>query len=112
MSAQTISDVFAPVEALYKAKVMEDTWGHLAPKKNKTYRGRIVYAIGCFGNGPLNPTPLVCEFKNLESSPWFFSVMNDFIGSQKSESGCVYEFKGAFRNYEFRGTITLIKNFN
>jgi len=77
MSAQTFMEAFAPAEAVYKAQVMENTWGHLAPKKDVTYRGRIVYAVGCFGNDPLNPTPLVCEFKNLDSSPWFFNAMND-----------------------------------
>jgi hypothetical protein len=107
-----MSDVFAGIEAVYKAKVMGDTWGHLAPKKNTTYRGRIVCAVGCFGNDHLNPTPLICEFNNLESSPWFFNAMGDFIGSQKFESGCVYEFKGTFRNYVFKGTIALVKNFN
>lgn len=53
----------------YKAEVMAHTWGHLAPKKNKAYRGHIVFAIGCFGSDHLNPTALACEFSDLDSSP-------------------------------------------
>jgi hypothetical protein len=112
MSAQTIADVFVPVEAKYKAEVMANTFGHLAPKKNRTYKGRVVYAVGCFGNDDLNPTTLVCDFKGLDSSPWFYNTLMEFIGKQKFEPGCAFEFKGTFRNYEFKGTITMINNFN
>lgn len=104
MSHQCIADAFAPVEADYKAKVQAATWGHLAPVKGKTYEGRIVYAIGCFGDDPLNPIALVCDFDGLDSSPWFFDAMAEFIGSGKNKVGCVYEFTGTFRNYR-SGTI-------
>jgi len=112
MSAQTIHDAFCEVDARYKAAVMADTWGHLAPKKNKTYKGRIVYAVGCFGNDSLNPTALFCEFSGLDSSPWFFEAMADFISKQENEEGCVYEFVGTFRNYEFKGRIKTLLNAN
>jgi hypothetical protein len=107
MSAQTISEVFAPIEARYRAEVMADTWGHLAPKRNKTYKGHIVFAVGCFGDDPLNPTVLSCDFKGLDDSPWFFDAMADFIGEDENRGseGNVYRFDGVFRNYEFSGTI-------
>ena len=111
MSAQTIHNAFAPAEARYKSAVMEATWGHLAPKMNRTYSGKIVYAVGCFGNDPLNPTPLVCEFEDLDSSPWFFDAMTEFIASQESKPGGVYEFRGMFRNFEFKGQIVQIWSF-
>lgn len=98
-------DAFIPAEIQYRNAVLADTWGHLAPKKNKTYPGRIVYAVGCFGDDPLNPTAIVCEFDGLDSSPWFFEAMTDFIGAQEGEPGFVYEFTGTFRNYEFKGHI-------
>jgi hypothetical protein len=107
MSAQTMADAFAPVEAQYRADMRVHTWGHLAPKKNKTYRGFIVFAVGCFGDDPLNPTALACEFKGLDDSPWFFDAMADFIGDLKTKEGCVYRFDGTFNNYEFNGAITL-----
>jgi len=111
MSSQTISDAFAPEEARFKAQIMDMTWGHLAPKRNKLYRGHIVFAVGCFGDGSLNPVALSCEFKGLDSSPWFFDAMSEFIsqyGGEDNEGG-VFRFEGAFKNYEFTGTIRRLK---
>lgn len=118
MSAQTIADVFAPAEASYREDVRRATWGHLTPKKNKTYRGRVVYALGCFGSGELNPTVLHCDFGDLESSPWFYDALHEFLDSISWEPGqefrprkghgdvgCVYEWTGTFRNYKFRGAV-------
>lgn len=105
MSSQTIADAFAPAEVRYKALVMESTWGHLAPKRNKKYRGHIVFAIGCFGSDHLNPTALRCELEGLASSPWFFDAMSDFLQSLETEAGGVYRFDGEFRNYEFSGKV-------
>ena len=111
MNSQTIQDAFAPYEAKYHAEVLDDAWGHLAPKRNKTYTGRIVYAVGCFGDDPLNPTMLVCDFDGLDSSPWFFDALNQFIQSMDNELGSVYEFKGTFRNYKLNGCTTLLQQY-
>lgn len=105
MSAQTIAEAFAPWEAEYKVRVMADTWGHLAPKRNKTYTGHVIFAVGCFGSDHLNPTALECEFKDLDSSPWFFDALCDFMGDIETETGGVYRFDGTFRNYQFKGTV-------
>lgn len=115
MSHQCIADAFAEVEARFKEEVMEDTWGHLAPLKNRVYRGRVVYAVGCFGTP--NPNIIVSEFKTcdgkeLDGSPWFYNSIHDFINTLPHEAGCVYEFKGTFRNYQYNGTVKLIKDFN
>jgi hypothetical protein len=104
MSNQTMADAFAPAEARYRAEVMEHTWGHLAPQKNKTYRGHVIFALGCFGSDYLNPTVLVCELGNLGSSPWFFDALIEFLQSLGGTAGGVYRFDGAFRNYKFKGT--------
>src|SRR5215831_8690940 len=112
MSAQTIAEAFAPVMAEHKARVMADTWGHLAPKKNIAYRGEIVFAVGIFGSDELNPTALQCDFSStdgeLDSSPWFFDAMADFLSSLKCAAGGVYRFTGTFRNYKFTGKITCV----
>lgn len=115
MSAQTIYEAFAPAEARYKEAVMFDTWGHLAPKKNQAYKGRIVYAVGCFGSDNLNPTAIVFDFGELDSSPWFFEKMAEFLSDQKEnlrKEGCVYEFTGSFRNYQFKGRTRLLLDCN
>lgn len=105
MSAQTIREAYAPIEAEYHAQIQRETFGHLAPKKNKTYSGVLIFAVGCFGNDHLNPTALECEFEGLSSSPWFFDSVDDFMRNHKGEVGCVYRFEGNFRNYVFRGQI-------
>ncbi len=107
MSAQSMADAFAPVEALYRARVIESTWGHLAPLKNKTYSGHMVFALGCFGSDALNPTVLECEI-GLDSSPWFYDAMIDFLSSLGGDEGGVYRWDGTFRNYEFKGTVRRI----
>jgi hypothetical protein len=48
-------DAMQPAIDAQKERVMQATWGHLAPKKNQTYHGRIVYAVGCFSGDRVNP---------------------------------------------------------
>lgn len=116
---------FAPAEAAFREVVMQETWGHLAPKKNKTYEGRIVYAMGCYDSGELNPTVLVADFAGLSDSPWFYNALGDLLDelSWKPERaypprkghgkvGCVYEWTGTFRNYKFEGTVRLLTDTN
>lgn len=111
MSHQCIADAMAPWEAHYKEKVMQATWGHLAPKKNKTYKGRVVFAVGCFGSDDHNPMPISSEFEELSSSPWFYDALMEFlrdIPKDQRESGNVYEWVGTFRNYAMDGTIKCV----
>lgn len=111
MSHQCIADAFAPAEAHYKELVIQETWGHLAPKKNKTYKGKVVYAVGCFGNDNLNPIPIRSEFMGLDSSPWFYDALNEFLQDlpeEQRKEGCVYEWLGTFRNYKLSGIIKLV----
>lgn len=98
-------DAFAPVTAHNRQQVMRATWGHLAPSKGRKYHGHIVFAIGCFGSDHLNPTVLECELKGLDSSPWFYDAVQEFLASQETEEGGVYRFDGYFRNYELVGSI-------
>ena len=114
MSHQCLADAFAPAEAKYQEQVMQSTWGHLAPEKNKTYRGFIIFAIGYYDD--LNPMPLNVRFKGLNDSPWFYEALTEFIGKpqwntsrKKFKSGGVYRFDGTFNNYKFRGRIWRVK---
>lgn len=123
--ANYMAEVFAPIEARYHAQVIQATWGHLAPVKNRIYRGHVVFAVGCFGDDGLNPTAIESEFTNskgeeLESSPWFYDALTDLLGSfvgieyplpgfpsddKPAKAGGVYRWEGTFRNYEFKGTL-------
>ena len=97
------------IEADNRAQVMRETWGHLAPRKNKAYQGHIVMALGCYDSGYLNPTPIECAFAGLDDSPWFYDHLNDFlqnlVAEANLEEGGVYRWEGTFRNYEFKGTV-------
>jgi hypothetical protein len=108
----SLEDAFKPIEAYYQHQALAEAWGHLAPKRNKIYRGRIVYVVGCFGNDHLNPTVMACELGDLESSPWFYDALIEFLQQQQTEVGYVYEFVGTFRNYVFQGKIRAVYNAN
>jgi hypothetical protein len=105
MSAQTLAEAFAPAEAAHRRAVMAETWGHLAPRKHRTYRGHIVFAFGCFGSDALNPTCLDWEFKGLNSSPWFFEALDEWLQNygKSKRAGQVWRWEGIFRNYKFHG---------
>lgn len=104
MSAQTIHDSFLPVERRYREAVLRETWGHLAPEKNKSYPGRIVFSFGVYDCGNLNPVVLVCDFGELDGGPWFYNALINFLDQYTpGETGVVYEWTGTFRNYKFKG---------
>lgn len=102
------TDAFAPVETANRQTVLADTWGHLAPVRNKSYLGRLVFAFGVYDSGELNPTILVCEFGSdddvLDGGPWFYDAVHAFLGQYTpGEPGRIYEWTGTFRNYRFAG---------
>lgn len=115
MSAYTMDQVWAPIEASQRQAVLKNTWGHLAPRKHRAYAGRIVYAVGCFGDDDLTPTVIACDFNGLDSSPWFFDAMARFLSDQQIKNrtpGCVWEWRGRFRNYVFTGEIRQLLDTN
>ena len=64
------TDAFIPHEARYQAAVMQNTWGHLAPKPGRAYIGHVVFAYGAYGD----IVPIRCEFDGLDDSPWFLTT--------------------------------------
>lgn len=110
---------FAKHEALYKAQVMEGTWGHLAPKQGRVYRGHIIFCVGCFGD------LVVVDFefrsargKELDSSPWLYDDLHGFIGDCCSDKTCddgnLYRFDGTYsqsrddEQYLFSGDVHVV----
>lgn len=99
---------FAPVVAANREIAYQATWGHLAPRKHKAYRGHVIFAFGCFGSDYLNPTILACEI-GLDGSPWFFDALIEFCEQfGGDENGGLYRWDGTFKNYEFKGTVQRI----
>lgn len=96
------TDAFAPIEKENKRIVMENTWGHLAPQKNKTYLGFITFCWA--SDGTL--CPIDYDFDGLEGSPWLYDAIIDFIKENAKEQGKVYRFDGTIKNYKFKGEVT------
>lgn len=82
-------------------------WGQQQLRKNRIYKGYIVFAWSAFG-GDL--VVLDADFKGLPDSPWLFDAIHEFAFQDMSDlkEGAVYRFDGTFRNYEFNGTRTVI----
>ncbi len=110
MSHHCFEEAFAPAEAAYKIEIQKLTWGHLAPAKNKTYRGFILFANSAYDG----PVLLDSDFKGLKDSPWLYNAMIGFMCDYltgrivENKYGRVYRFDGALRNYEFKGTVALV----
>lgn len=78
-------------------------------RRQKIKAGRIVYAIGAYGNEPHNPTILINTF-NVPDSPWVYNMLCEFLqaqaGTETGEVGRVYIFDGTFAKTRFEGFIT------
>lgn len=91
-------------DAMYAVKV--DTWGHLAPEKNKKYPIQLTAAVGYFSDSYLNPILLTCSEDGPWHGPWFYDSINEFLSEsigEEDNSGKVFSFVGHWRNYRFIG---------
>lgn len=92
-------EAYAPALSAYKADVIQNTWGHLAPQKNTTYRGRMMVSKSGYGNA--DGKIIDMEWKALGDSPWLFDFVNDWIWENREtmkEDG-IYLMECTFRNY-------------
>lgn len=105
-----ITDAYAERKAI---DVYKDTWGHLAPNKNMRYKARIVFAIGCYESGYLNPTPICVEIEDLHDSPWLYEDVIDYLHTiGEMPEGTIWEFDGYYENRIFEGNLSLLLNTN
>ncbi len=74
---------------------IQDTWGHLAPKQGRSYKGYMIWAYGGWGDIIL----LEAAFKNLDDSPWLFDAMQEYIGENLSSEG-IYKWEGCFEKVD------------
>ena len=80
-----------------REQVYAETWGCLAPKKNVTYKGWIIFSKSNFYS---RNNPIVdFEFKGLGSSPWLFQKLEEYIFDLDLPKGVVYKMNITFRNY-------------
>jgi hypothetical protein len=101
--------VYAVIPAFAESKqlVMQDTWGHLAPEKNKSYKGSILFCKSAFGGG--NTSLIDFNFAFLDSSPWLYDFIEEHIQNiSNSEDGGIYQINCTIRNYRLYGKPTLL----
>ena len=101
-----IVDAFADRK---RRDVLRETWGHLAPKPNRPYQGWMIFAHTAHGDC----LPIDYDFQRLDSSPWLFEAIMDFINEHTDEEG-IYRWEGIFKmdrqgNCTWRGLVTRIK---
>ncbi len=96
----TLADAFATHEAIEHARVLHDTWGHLAPQAATRYSGWIVFANGAYGDSGVL---IDAAFEGLDDSPWLYDDMIRFIEQHPGEPGNVYRWDGSYTKYKNGG---------
>jgi len=93
-----------------QAEVMEDTWGHLKPKKEITYTGWIQVALSCYGDLII----IDWFFDGLEASPWqfdeFWANIYKWQDDEKPRVG-VWQFEGTYERPHLKGVWKKCKAF-
>jgi hypothetical protein len=79
----------------------QDTWGHLAPKPRRVYKGTILIAEAeCSGQGR---TIFRDDFPGLDHSPWFYNAMCEYVSNLEGlQDGQVYRWTGTYRFFKGR----------
>lgn len=72
--------------------VMDETWGHLAPKQENVYQGHILFAHGCFGDIVI----IAYSFEGLDDSPWLYDDLCSFVNDNVKDQGHVFLWKGTY----------------
>ena len=84
--------------------IFNDTWGHYAPKKNMSYKGKVRFVMTDHSSYGCQPIILQYEFPNLEG-PYIhdvlFSAVCDWYKKEEFITGVIYERTLTFRNYRF-----------
>lgn len=101
----SLDEAFAPVEERYRAQVMADTWGHLAPQQGREYPGTVLFAHSIYGGD--GSTVINTHFEDLPDSPWFYDGLGELILKHRhahgdAVEGGVYVWSGV---YELRITL-------
>lgn len=84
------------------AAIFNDTWGHMAPHKNTSYKGVVRFSMTDHSHYGCQPIILEYEFPNLEG-PYIHDELFMDVNNweyQKLEPG-IYERLLTFRNYRW-----------
>ena len=109
-NAASWNEVMAPVMAHRRNIVLRETWGHLAPKKNISYKCKILFSVSGYDSGTrtIIDTELAA---GLEDSPWLYESIDMEVNKWKIDSSKVpgvYLIVGTFRNFRWYGKPKLV----
>ncbi len=85
------------------ASVFNNTWGHLAPQKNTSYKVKVRFCLTDHSHYGCQPIILTYDSPNLEG-PYFHDELFEDVckwNTKDLEEGKVYEINLTFRNYRF-----------
>lgn len=108
-------ETLTQIQAINKAIVVNQTFGHLAPEKRVRYNGFIFFALSAYGDIVL----LDSDFKNLSDSPHLYEDMQEFLCKyfdKHTNSTGVFRFDGVYMKYKngnplFKGKVKKIVKF-
>lgn len=91
---------------VYHERVQQDTWGHLAPQKNITYKGEILISNSGYGNNGIQIVDM--NWKNVRDNPWMYDTINEFLWENRKyiEEGSICKANITMRNYRYWIKIT------
>ena len=97
-----MSGFFDVCAARKRVEVLEETWGHLAPECGRAYSGFVVYALTAWSDLVL----IEAEFTGLDSSPWFFDDLNQFVADSLSATDAVgvWRWDGSYTRFKNGGS--------
>jgi hypothetical protein len=83
--------------------MFNDTWGHLSPHKNVSYKGKVRFTLTDHSHYGRQPIILLYDFPNLEGPYIHDELFNDICdwNTDDLEIGVIYERSLTFRNYRF-----------
>lgn len=94
----SLADLAASIDAHNRIIVYRETWGHLDALPGD-YPGHITFVLGCHGDITL----LEWDFDKVESNPWIYIELNQFIGAfcvKTDREWGVWRFEGIYRRFK------------
>ncbi len=104
-NCESWAQTLAPILAHQRQIALRETWGHLAPAKNVSYKYKMIFTVSEYDSGTIDIIQFRSEDDNLPDSPWLYDSMHAYVRSlveHKTPCG-VYLLEGTFRNFRWWG---------
>lgn len=95
----SLRDAFHGSDAVYRAQVMHQTWGHLEQRRGEVQKGWFVFSISDYGGFHVI---LESDWGSLDDSPGLFEAMMDYVGHH-GRRGVVMRLEGHVRRFKSGG---------